>query len=91
MTPTIGRIVHYTLSEYDAQQIERQRPLVVDGRQVRNSAQAGDVFPALIVRTFDPSVSTVNLKILFDGEGEYWATSRQEGDGEGRWFWPPRV
>lgn len=90
MTPTIGRIVHYTLSEYDAEQIERQRPQVVDGRQVRNSAQPGDVFPALIVRAWPQSIC-VNLKIFFDGEGEYWATSRNEGDGPGQWAWPRRT
>lgn len=91
MTPTIGRIVHYTLSEYDAEQVDRQQPAVVDGRQVRNSVKAGDVLPALIVRVFDPSTILANLRVFLDGEGEYWVTSRHEGDREGQWSWPARV
>lgn len=94
MTPTIGRIVHYRLSEYDAKLIDERSPQVVDGRQVRNAVRAGSVLAARIVQVFPPSTTTVNLKVDLDGEGEYWATSRQEAPddmSEGYWSWPPRV
>lgn len=92
MTPTVGRIVHYRLSEYDAKLIDEQTPYVVDGRQVRNAVRAGTVLSALIVQAWgDKPGSAVNLKVFLDGAGEYWATSRHAGDGEGCWSWPPRV
>jgi hypothetical protein len=58
---------------------------------VGNHAAAGQVFPALVVRVFDPSVSTVNLQVILDGNDTYWATSRMEGDEPNQWSWPPRV
>lgn len=93
--PTIGRIVLYTLNEGDVALIDEQCPmrehLPHGDRQIRNSVSPGDVYPAQVVRVFDPSVSTVNLIVQLDGKGEYWATSRTEGDGAGHWAWPPRV
>lgn len=88
MAPAICQIVRYTLSEYDAAQIDKQAPQVVDGRQVRNAVSVGIVYPALIVQAFG---SAVNLRVFLDGAGEYWATSRTAGDGEGRWSWPQFV
>lgn len=99
-TPTIGRIVHYTLSEGDAEQINRRRPDGPRGSDgngaivhVGNHAAEGQVYPAVVVRVFDPSASYVNLQVLLDGNDTYWATSRTNGEsGEaGRWVWPPRV
>ncbi len=58
---------------------------------VGNHAEAGQVYPATIVRVFSPQTSTANLQVTLDGNDTYWATSRQEGDGEGAWSWPPRV
>ena len=55
-----------------------------------NQASAGDVYAAVIVRTFGPG-STVNLKVLLDGNDDYWATSRMEGDEPGQWSWPTRA
>lgn len=108
MIPSIGRIVHYTLSEQDAQSINRRRDdfeafrrSVVGqpeqgmpgatGHQahVGNRAVAGQVFPAVIVRTFGGTA--VNLQVFLDGNDTFWGTSRQEGEGEFRWCWPPRV
>ena len=101
--PTIGRIVHYTLAETDVDAINRRR---ADFRQrpggpgnegfqahVGNHVQAGDVYPAMVVRVFDPSVTTVNLQVFLDGNDTFWATSRVEGElGEQcKWCWPPRV
>lgn len=51
-----------------------------------NPVTAGDVYPAVIVRTFGGT--TVNLQVLLDGNDHYWATSRTEGDGQGQWAWP---
>ncbi|OLE22369.1 MAG: hypothetical protein AUG49_19325 [Catenulispora sp. 13_1_20CM_3_70_7] len=58
---------------------------------VGNHAQVGDVYPAVVVRVFDPSVTTANLQVQLDGNDTYWATSRMEGDEPGFWSWPPRA
>lgn len=106
MIPTIGHIVHYTLTSGDAEQINRRRDdaaafrlkamqsAVERGDWGRsghvehhgNAVGTGDVFPAVVVRT-SPS-TTVNLKVLLDGNDDYWATSRAEGHGFGHWHWP---
>lgn len=83
MDPTIGRIVHYTLSQIDANLIHSRRT----SRGVAyNTVNAGDVYPALIVRTFGGHA--VNLQVMLDGEDTYWACSRMLGDGPGTWAWP---
>ncbi|MGW4123645.1 hypothetical protein [Nocardia sp. NPDC004711] len=99
MQPTIGRIVHYTLNESDAEAINKRRGDFVRHRRTEgyadtgyvahygNPTRAGEVYPALIVRARG---DLVNLKVQLDGTDEYWATSRSEGDGPGRWNWPPR-
>lgn len=94
MTPTIGRIVHYTLTEQDASLIASRRAASnPDGVFARNPVSPGDTYPAMVVRVFHPSTSTANLQVFLDGDDTYWATSRTEGEpGEqGRWIWPPRV
>lgn len=58
---------------------------------VGNEVAAGEVYPAVVVRIFDPSTTTANLQVLLDGADTYWATSRQEAPGEGSWTWPARV
>jgi len=58
---------------------------------VGNEAEAGQVYPATVVRVFHPETTTANLQVTLDGTDTYWATSRQEGDGEGAWAWPPRA
>ncbi|MGP3914314.1 hypothetical protein [Nonomuraea sp. 10N515B] len=91
MKPTIGRIVHYTLSEGDVALIDQNLPAYAGQGVQRNSVKAGDVYPAVVVRVFDPSTTTANLQVLLDGNCSYWATSRTEGEGESHWSWPPRV
>ena len=99
--PTIGRIVHLRLSAQDAEAINRRRadyatyrrtPLdgPNDGRQfhVGNEVREGDYYPAIVVRTFGGTAA--NLKVLLDGNDDFWATSRAEGEGPGFWAWPPR-
>jgi hypothetical protein len=100
---TIGRMVHYTLSETDAEQINRRRKDFQAAQSasaglgyvghVGNQVQAGEAYPATVVRVFDPSSGTANLQVHLDGNDIYWATSRREGSpGEtGCWIWPPRV
>jgi hypothetical protein len=56
-----------------------------------NDVGAGDELPAMVVRDWNESAGTVNLQVHLDGNDIYWATSRTEGDGPGRWRWPPRV
>ena len=88
MTPSIGRIVHYTLSEFDADAIQARR---TEAGTVANTAAGGQIFPAVVVRTFGGSGA--NLRVLLDGDDTYWATSRTEGEpgANGQWCWPPRV
>lgn len=98
--PSVGRIVHYRLSEQDATDINRRRKdfHTSGGAEDRsgfvghvgNRVAEGEVFPAVIVRVRDESTVTCNLKVLLDGNDTYWATSRAEGAEAGRWTWPPR-
>jgi hypothetical protein len=88
MNPTLGRIVLYTLNEQDAAMIRNQR-IAANGGMLGNRVETGQVYPAIVVRTFGGSAA--NLQVLLDGPDTYWATSRAEGDGEGRWAWPPRA
>jgi hypothetical protein len=86
MQPTIGRIVHYTLTEADAAAINKRR---ADNSLAGNHAAAGEACPAMVVRTFGGPGA--NLQVHLDGTDIYWATSRTEGEGPGFWAWPPRV
>lgn len=86
MQATIGRIVHYTLSQYDADAIRAARAAAGTGG---NPVEEGQTYPATVVRNFGGSA--VNLQVHLDGPDALWATSRTEGDGPGHWAWPPRV
>lgn len=55
---------------------------------VGNGAQAGQVYPALVVRDWEEPSGTVNLQVMLDGNDVYWATSRTPGEGPGAWRWP---
>ncbi|GLH97359.1 hypothetical protein [Phytohabitans aurantiacus] len=91
MLPTIGRIVHYTLSEQDAEAINRRRedfaeaPATNTGfvGHVGNPASTGDIYPAMVVNTFGGTAA--NLQVFLDGNDTYWATSRVEGADQGTW------
>lgn len=87
---TIGRVVHYRLSQYDVEQIEYARTSLPH-RTRGNQVAAGDVYPATVVRV--NSDTSANLQVHLDGPDTHWATSRESGpaDHDGRWFWPPRV
>lgn len=104
--PTVGRIVHYTLSEDDAKRINKRRDDAVTtahehkmnpeatGKQVHvgNRVNEGDVFPMLIVRAWGTTPeSAVNGQVFLDGNDVLWATSVVVGDGPRRFAWPSRV
>lgn len=80
--PTLGRTVIYTLNAADAQAIN-------DRAGAKNQAGPGQEYPAVVVRVW--SGDLVNLQVHYDGDGCYWATSRNEGQEQGRWHWPERV
>jgi hypothetical protein len=60
-----------------------------------NGATGGEVYPAMIVRVWGETTTTVQLQVFLDGNDTYWATSRilaEDPAGEpGRWHWPPRA
>ncbi|SBT64230.1 hypothetical protein GA0070622_1200 [Micromonospora sediminicola] len=90
MLPTIGRIVLYTLSQFDVDAINFNRQNS-PSPNAGNFANAGDTYPAVVVRVFGGDAA--NLQVLLDGPDTYWATSRPQGEAgeQGRWNWPPRV
>jgi len=106
IVPTIGRIVHYTLSEQDADAINRRRttgasiaermaasqwPTGVQAH-IGNKVNAGDVFPMLIVRVWgDFPESAVNGQVFLDGSDALWVTSVSVGAGPRKFTWPTRV
>ena len=102
---SIGRIVHYTLSEHDAEAINKRRKDAKNlngagvtlasqelGAQIHvgNEVRAGEQYPATIVRVFQ-SANSANLRVWLDGNDDFWACSVSEGDGGRHWNWPPRV
>ncbi|WBQ03037.1 hypothetical protein [Kribbella sp. CA-293567] len=102
MTPTIGRIVHYTITADEAKQINnRRRDADAHSASKRhtgyvthagNEAEAGQTFPLLITRVWgDEPGAAVNGQIFLDGNDTLWVTSATEGDGERHYQWPQRT
>lgn len=97
MKPSIGRVVHYMLSEFDAEAITRRRAGVGELHHIGNFVAAGQVYPMIITRVWDEDpVSAVNGQVFLDGTDCYWACSKQQvaedsTDKQGLWFAPPRV
>jgi hypothetical protein len=111
--PTVGRIVHYVLPEQEAQAINKRRKDAKNhnaagvtlasqelGPQIHigNPVSAGDIYPAMIVRTWgDRPDSAVQLQVFLDGNDTLWATSVSHHDGpDGNhnhrtWHWPERA
>jgi hypothetical protein len=93
------RIVHYVLTDTDAKEINaahtaaNQTPTAsrIPGIQYHagNSVAAGEHCPAVIVKVWNKENGYVNLKVLLDGEDDYWATSKSYNDGKepGTWHW----
>jgi hypothetical protein len=98
MIPSVGRIVHYTLNEQDAEAINRRRSHarahMPEHQANSNAVSAGEVYPLVITKVWShpPTEGTaVNGQVLLDGNDLYWATSVDEGEGQGHWAVPPRV
>lgn len=102
IVPTIGRIVWYKMTSYEATEINQRRKdfyakvpwylAVRPGAQVHqgNEVEAGDLYPAMIVAVWgDQPDSCVNLKVFLDGTDEHWSTSRTVGEREGDYQWMP--
>lgn len=90
-TLAMGRIVHYRLTESDAEQIDRERVTFQHAAVPDlhwNYAEAGEVYPAMVVRAFGDTHA--NLQVMLDGNDTFWATSRPEGTEPGTWAWPER-
>ncbi len=79
MNPTIGRVVIYNASESNRQkqEVEKHSPV---------GCNVQEQLPAIITAVW--SETTVNLKVIHDGNGESWETSVQQGDEAGQWNWP---
>lgn len=99
--PTIGRIVHYTLTATDAEAINRRRRDAIeqsikigdyrDGVTVHvgNAVEEGEIYPMMIVRVWgDRPESAVNGQVHLDGNDLHWVTSTQCGTGPRTWAWP---
>jgi len=73
--------VAYKLNEGDVELINHTR----NSKSVSgNSVNAGDVYPAVIVKEWNPN--SANLRVFLDGnDSPYWATSRVRGLGHGNW------
>lgn len=99
--PTVGRIVFYTLTEADADAINKRLDDATNHRlahsanangvvvHVGNPAHEGDVLPMIIVRVWDGGF--VNGQVFLDGNHTLWKTSIPVGDGPGRFSWPVRA
>jgi hypothetical protein len=104
MKPSIGRIVHYSLTADNVQEISRRR---VQGAghgsgwpagaqaHVGNPVSIGDLVPMIICiiwpNEFGPDFEGVNGQAFLDGNDSLWITSVKEGTKPGTWRWPARV
>jgi len=80
----VGQTVLYTLTDQDAEQINSDLGYVA---HVGNQAEAGQVLPMIIVRTWgDTPESSVNGQVFLDGNSTLWVTSRSAGSGPGHWM-----
>ena len=101
--PTIGRIVHYTLSKQDADEINRRRKdaklhraehiEASSGVQVHvgNDVREGDVYPLIITRVWGSTPeSAINGQVALDGNDLFWVSSAAVGTGPHTFAWPTR-
>lgn len=103
MYPTIGRIVHYTLTEQEATLINRRRastesiaqrikaglwPLGAQAH-IGEEAQAGDVLPMMVTSVFSQEVITG--QVFLNGNDTLFKFNAEQGDEPGQWSWPPKV
>jgi hypothetical protein len=79
-----GRIVYFVFDVESALQVKRDR----FGRE-GNPVNAGDIYPAMVVRVWDQEQGLVNLRVFLDGPDVYWVTSvKYDGMREVKtWHW----
>jgi hypothetical protein len=87
MTPTIGRIVIYTLAAHDVEAINRAR---ANSQSTGNTVKAGDEFPMLITKIWNAGTDCVSGQVALDGPDHLWVTSRvcASTPVQGSWHWP---
>lgn len=99
MEPTLGRIVHYTLTQVDVDAIKAQRSVRIPPRSddvrpcVGNDVSEGDVVPMMVTQVW--TAECVNGQCFLDGNDQHWRTSATYSESyppePGSWTWPPRV
>jgi len=102
IVPTIGRIVWYKMTNWEAEQINERRKhatsfmdwhrALKSGAQVHvgNKVNAGQLYPAMVVVCWgDTPTSAVNLQVFLDGNDTFWATSKSVGEKDGYYQWMP--
>lgn len=106
MKPTVGRIVHYTLTETDAREINRRRQDAVDsdvslmatGLQMHYGmlASAGEVLPMVVTKTREGD-NRICGQVYLNGNDtlfKHWVAMISYNDPDnpwGCWVWPSRV
>lgn len=87
--PSLGRIVHYTMSDQDVTVANHRRRLL--GAR-GNDAISERTYPLIITAVYaDDAVVLLSGQVLLDGDSTYWIASVREGTGPGAWCWPPRT
>lgn len=89
-TPSIGRIVHYMLTNAQALAINEERKASV-GDKRGTLCLAGDVFPMIITRVHQFMPQGINGQVFLDGDDSWMITHATEGTGPGQWHWPQAV
>lgn len=79
MAKPTSPMVIYRLDERDVAKINKRR--TITGGDF-NDVEAGDEYPAIVVRGFD---SCANLKVILDGDDDLWVCSRSEGVAYGQY------
>ena len=88
---TVGRIVHYVVSESDAELILQKR--AESGNASCNLPWVGQHYPAIVVAVFENEYGQnhpgVNLQVFMDGNDSHWVTSRKYSEDKepGTWHW----
>lgn len=84
MKPTVGRIIHYVVTEADRAHVEA---LKATGIEI-NPLSTLQHLPAIVIVPW--SELTVNAQVLLDGATVLWKTSITQGTVPGTWHWPER-
>lgn len=104
--PTVGRIVHYTLTADNADAVNRRRQYAHDhqnlslgpdairgatGEQTHTGNKANEGDVLPMLIVRVWDSGLVNGQVYLDGSDTLWVTSAAEGEGSGQWAWPPRI